>query len=228
MAKKTISMKRYLELAQVFHWATKEHYQLMLTGKTGRHSRTEKILPRLVEKNKLVALPYHNRLIYSAPRRCRGKNSFNARKIEHGLACTECLVRIWLSKKDGEIISEKHFSKFRIIPEFGIRYPTGTLLLVEFSTPDNFRRRGLMRSKVERYEKNMNVILHQFNSERGVVLFIMEASAEAVKRFRQRIVTLDVPIYAVDWESFQSIKYGKQLSEPIYFWEDGNAYPLTK
>jgi len=44
----------FLEAAQVFHWATKRHFQLWFTGRQAkRHRRTEVVLRRLSERKKL-------------------------------------------------------------------------------------------------------------------------------------------------------------------------------
>lgn len=127
MARHTIPIDRYIEAAQVFHWFTKEHIILWLLGFLKRHRRTESVLLRLVRKGKLHSLKFGKRLIYIVPRKTKGKLPVllkekpgyepkrteaaikQKNKIEHGLACTECLVRFFLSRTDGEIIAERYF-----------------------------------------------------------------------------------------------------------------------
>src|SRR6185503_8795916 len=123
--------------AQVFHWFTKEHIILWLWGFLKRHRRTESVLPKLVQKGKLRSVKFGKRLVYTVPRRTKGKlpelqrekhgyepkvseEAISGRnKIVHGLACTECLVRFWRSRMDGEIISERYFYGLGAVPEWG-------------------------------------------------------------------------------------------------------------
>lgn len=228
MSRHSISKKRYLEVGQVFHWATREHYQLLLTGRSGRHSRTEKVLPRLVKERKLIARIHGRRLVYAVPRKARSATSKSHQSIEHGLACSECLVRIWLSRADGEIIAEKYFRKFPIIPEWGIRYPHHVLLLLEFSTEDNFNRFSLINGKLNRYLQNLDRISKAFNCHSSTVLFVMDVRRERVERFVRSHHPTGVPFLFTDYETFQKVPIGNQLASAIYLWEDGNSYPLAK
>ena len=228
MGRHSISKKRYLEVGQVFHWATQEHYQLLLTGRSGRHSRTEKILPRLVKEKKLVARLHGRRLVYAVPRKGRSVKSRTFQFVEHGLACTECLVRIWLSRTDGEIIAEKHFRKFKIIPEWGIRYPHQVLLLMEFSTEDNFNRYGLIRSKLARYLQSLASIGKAFGCHSTIVLFVFDVKRESVERFVRNYYPTGVPFFFTDYQTFLKVPVRRQITAPIYIWEDGNSYPLAK
>ncbi|MDD1777314.1 MAG: hypothetical protein LUQ65_04025, partial [Candidatus Helarchaeota archaeon] len=148
MAKHFISQKDYLKAAQVFHWASKEHYQLWFTGRMGRHRRTEVMLPRLVRKGKLRVCRLGRKFFYAAPRK-----GHDLSKVYHGLGCTEALVRFWRSKMDCTIIPEKDFRGFGIVPEWGLLYHELHLLLFEFCTLDNSKRPGLIKSKISRYEK---------------------------------------------------------------------------
>src|SRR5258707_14355714 len=73
MARNTIPMDRYIEAAQVFHWATKEHFSLWVTGRLDRHRRTESGLYNLVLKDRLRCVRVGQRLVYTDPRRNKGK-----------------------------------------------------------------------------------------------------------------------------------------------------------
>src|SRR5215211_6810238 len=73
MARHTIPIDRYIEAAQVFHWFTKEHIILWFLGALKRHRRTESVLLRLVRKGKLRSVKYGKRLVYTVPRRTKGK-----------------------------------------------------------------------------------------------------------------------------------------------------------
>jgi hypothetical protein len=228
MGRHSISKKRYLEVGQVFHWATREHYELIFTGRLGRHGRTEKILPQLVKEKKLIARSYGRRFVYTVPRKGRSSKRQSFQFIEHGLACTECLVRIWLSRTDGEIIAEKHFRKFKIIPEWGIRYPHRVLLLMEFSTEDNFNRFSLMKSKRERYSKNLESISRVFDCHSTIVLFIFDVNRDRVERFVKKNHPTGVEFFFTDYHTFLKAPLRKQLTSPIYIWEDGKSYSLAK
>src|SRR5258706_10855683 len=156
MARNTIPMDRYIEAAQVFHWATKEHFSLWFTGRLDRHRRTESVLHKLVLKDRLRCVRFGKRLVYTVPRRTKGKIPtlvtekktyeagvseaavIGANKIVHGLACTESLIRFWRSRADGEIVAERFFYGLGAVPEWGIRYPNGKMLLFEFCTKSNF------------------------------------------------------------------------------------------
>ncbi len=144
-----IRQKDFLEAAQVFHWATRDHFVMWFTGTTERHRRTEALLPKFVSRGLLKSFSYGNRLVYSVPRRCRGTQLY----IEHGLGCTEGLVRIWRSDMDCTIIPERYLKGNGNVPEWGIRYPNRKLLLFEYCTLKNFYKSGLVKGKINRYIK---------------------------------------------------------------------------
>ncbi len=217
----TFSKDKYLEIAQLFHWATREHYIMWFTGRLDRHRRTEVMLPRLVKKGKLVAVRHGNRFVYSAPRRKNGL-------IDHGLGCTEGLVRIWRSRMDGTIIPERYFRGFGSVPEWGIWYPNGKLLLYEYSSKNNFEQARIVKTKVTKYQTNLPDLTFNFVADEAVVLFVIDISRERVKNFIERIAP-DGPFFFTDYESFKKVPIGEQLKAPIYFWgEDGKEYTLSK
>src|SRR5262245_668088 len=130
MAKQTIPLEKYIEASHVFHWAKKRHYELWFTGQTRtRHRRTEHVLNRLVKNGRLNEVWYEGVKNYTDKR--------HTAEIVHGLACTECLVRLYLSDRQGTVIPERYFKGFGAVPEVGILYPNGTALLLEFSTKRN-------------------------------------------------------------------------------------------
>ncbi len=218
MALHYISQKEYLQAAQWFHWASKEHYQLWFTGRTGRHRRTEVMLHRLVKKGKLRTTRAGRKLLYAAPRK-----GYDLGKVDHGLACTEALVRFWRSKMDCKIIPEKAFRGFGIVPEWGLLYPSSQLLLFEFCTMNNSKRPGLVKSKITRYEHHLPEISNWFGGE-GFVVFVMDIPKIEVEKF----VTGD-NLFFTDYETFKQVPLGSQLAAPIYIWgADKERYPLAK
>ena len=265
MARNTIPIDRYVEAAQVFHWATKEHFILWFTGDALRHRRTESVLHKLVQKGKLRSVRFGKRLVYTVPRRTKGKIPtlvkdktayeagvsekavLGANKIIHGLACTESLVRLWRARTDGEIIAERHFYGLGAVPEWGIRYPNGKMLLFEFCTKSNFLFSNNMNGKLSAYQAHLQDIESKFNAE-AVVLFVLDISRDNVERYvgsldgrsapspTANASALHVgdtfpfnPLFFTDYETFLKVPIGKQLTEPIYFWcHDGRLYPLSK
>ena len=95
MSRVTIRKSIYLKWGQLFQYATADHYKQVLTGSTERHKRTEVMLPRLVREGKLRTFKHGRVLVYAVPRYTQGKDIF----VEHGLACTEGLVRFWRSTR---------------------------------------------------------------------------------------------------------------------------------
>ena len=188
---RTISGYEYLEAAQKFHWAKKEHY-IRWFGKEGRHRRTETMLHRLVGKGKLVARNYGRPLIYTVPRRK------NDDKIEHGLACTEGLVRFWNSRK-GEVIPEHKFRRNKIVPEWGIKYD-GKILLYEFCTHDNYKR-GKVKLKVTGYANYLYNIESQFKAE-AIVLFVIDADRWAVDGWVQENMPVGEQFFLLIMKTF--------------------------
>lgn len=264
MARHTIPIYKYLEAAQVFHWFTKEHIILWLLGFLKRHRRTESVLLKLVRKGKLRSVKFGKRLVYTVPRRTKGKLPVLLRekpsyepklteeairqknKIEHGLACTECLVRFFLSRTDGEIIAERFFYKLRVVPEWGIRFPHGVLLLLEYSTEDNFERTNMMKGKINAYIRHLEKIEEKFEAK-AIVLFVIDVPRVKVEGFVNTVKREDGsgaaglpaalyegdtfplnPFFFTDYKTLLSIPIGQQLAAPIYFWTDGKEYPLKK
>lgn len=167
-------IENYLEASEVFHWAYMSHYVRWMTGRSGRHQRTEKVLKRLVKNGKLKAMMYGKRLVYTRRR--------TPLQLYHGLQTTECLVRLHNVKRDGVAIPERYFRKLGAVPEFGILYPDGTLLLVEFSTKSNFFFTGMMSGKLNAYRKNLKGIEEKFNGK-AKVIFILDVPRETVERY---------------------------------------------
>jgi hypothetical protein len=223
--KHTVSQKRYLQAAQVFHWATQEHYNLWFTGSTSRSKRTEAILPRLVKSGSLVAVKYHKKLAYAAPRLARHPGYYY--KVDHGLGCTEGLIRFWWSDMKAEIIEERHFAGCGSIPEWGLRYDSGKMILYEYCTADNFTRTNMVKSKLAAYRNHLENINHKFN-RKGIIVFVCDVPREKVTSYIEKNKPTGLPVYFTDYATFKTVEIGKQLSTPIYLWgEDGQSYPLV-
>ena len=114
-----------------------------------------------------------------------------------------------------EIIPEKSFRGGGVIPEWGVRFSNGKLLLFEFCTEDNFERYGLVKGKMTRYK--------QIYPE-ALVLFVIDVEREKVEKFVS--TGTGENFFLTDYETFKSIPIGQQLTAPIHIWEDGKTYPL--
>jgi hypothetical protein len=264
MARHTIPIDRYIEAAQVFHWFTKEHIILWFLGALKRHRRTESVLLRLVQKGKLRSVRFGKRLVYTVPRRTKGKvpvllkekSAYEPKvseaaiagrnKIVHGLACTECMVRVYRARTDGEIIAERYFYGLGAVPEWGIRYQNGKILLFEFSTESNFLYSNMMKGKINAYIRHLEKIEEKFQA-RAIVLFVIDVPRITVEGFvgslRRDVGSVADgdqsastegdrfplnPFWFTDYQTFLGVPIGQQLSAPIYIWLDGKEYPLKK
>lgn len=223
----SIPQEEYLKASQYFHWATKEHFILWLTGSLKRHRRTEVMLPRLAKRyelnreRSLFATKYGKRLVYSCPRKIR--NSQHILRIEHGLGCTEVLTRFYISYKNVEVIEEREFRGCGCIPESGLIYPNRTMFLFEFSTEHDFMYSNRINSKLLAYKNNLWKINERFKAQ-GVVIFVIDVQRERIEKYLKDAPK--VPAYFTDYDSFKKVPIGQQLTAPIYLWE-GVSYPLS-
>jgi len=208
----SISQGAFLKVAQVFNWASKEHYLLWFTGARQRSRRIEILLKRMTDQGKLVSVGYGKKLIYIAP---RYRQSGYFYQVEHGLGVTEGLVRFIISDRSGVIIPERKFRGFGVRPEFGIVYKEG-ILLYEFCTRDNARRMNVLRIKLINYAKFV---------DKHTVVFVMDLPRDDVRSIVRKLRPQG-PYLFTDHDTFLSVPLGQQLIIPIYIWEDGNEYPL--
>jgi len=237
-------MELYIEASQVFHWATKRHFQLWFTGQeNNRHRRTESVLQRLSKQGKMRSIRYGKKLIYIAPKHVKGKKTdelYGLSKVVHGLACTEGLVRFYRARTEGVVVAERFFYGCGSVPEWGIIYPEGTMLLFEYCTKSNFFFSGKVKGKLQAYSRNLEKIESKFNSK-AVVVFVFDVPKRVVENFvlgeRHVGSVADAPpnsagalssAFFTDQESFLKVPIGQQLIAPIYYWNDGKQYPLRK
>ncbi len=228
----TPSEDYYLEVMLVSVWWMMRHLQILFTGQTHtRHRRTETVLRRLTKKGKLRAVQYGKKLIYAVPRRSKStkEDEFAGfSKVAHGLAVTECLVRFYRSNPDGTLIAEREFTKLGAVPEWGILYPHGTLLLIEFSTKHDFLFSGKMLGKLAAYQRNLEHIESKFQAKASVV-FVVDVRREILERYLASRLMKEGPFFFTDYKTFLNVRIGEALFEPIYIWTaNGKAYPLTK
>lgn len=239
MPKASISQERYLGASQLFHWATKDHYNIWFNGSTERCRRTESILPRLskkwenpkTRKRSLFSINFGKRKVYTCPRRVSryGKEFGIFLKVEHGLGVTECIVRLWRSNMKSTVIEERLFygSKCGSIPDVGLKYTNGKMILVEYTSKNNFLRYNNIKNKLSHYRSNLWRIDERFKCS-SILLFVIDIPREKLQRFVEEIRPAGLPVFFTDFDSFKDILIGSQLTAPIYIWgEDGSNGPLT-
>lgn len=228
------TQKKYLEVAQFFHWATRDHYNIWLYGSTDRNYRTEAILPRLAKRyanrnqrrHSLFATQYGKRMVYTCPRRIR--NTDRIQKIGHGLGVTECLVRFWRANMETTVIDERFFYRLGSVPDVGFQYHKGNLLLVEYCSKSNFEQYSVIKNKIAAYKRNLWQIEEKFGGK-GIIVFVIDVPQDVLQRFIWEVMPTGLPAFFTDFETFKNVPIGEQLSASIYLWgEDGKTYPLTQ
>src|SRR6266487_2408313 len=178
MAKKyTDYLQDYLDAAEVLHYGTNKEFDLLLFGSEKRSGISEKCLPYLYRKGKLKRTNLGKQFVYM-PRRVRNTNEMYP-KLKHYVECARCLARIWRSMPEGEIIPEREFFGLGCIPEWAIWYPGGTILPGEFCTESNYRYGGLLRGKIDAYQRHLPQMEAKFGAE-AVVLFVIDMPRETV------------------------------------------------
>ena len=221
MAKRpSITKRNFLKKSQVFHFFTRTQAVRFFKGHSGQDKRIQVLLPHSERKGKLKARWYQGRKVYVVPRKGR-------LNIDHGLACTECLVRIWRARPYGEVYPEKDFKTYPMVPEWAIRYPNERMLLFEFSTADNSNRYALMKKKVDKYIENLHLIENDYQAK-CTVLFVMDISKVKVEKFVEGIIPADA-LFFINYRTFLTIHSNEVLTAPVYIWGgDGKTYPLSR
>jgi hypothetical protein len=126
------------------------------------------------------------------------------------------------------VVEERFFYRCGSVPEFGLRYPNGKMILVEFSTENDFTYNNRMKGKLATYGRHLWEINEKFNAD-SMVVFVLDVPREWVENFVLDIRPTGLPVFFTDYDTFKSVPIGQQLSTPIYIWgEDGKAYPLTE
>src|SRR5687767_5269776 len=124
----SVSVRKFLDVA---HWATKRQIQLYIRGAAPpRDGPIEKALLRMEKGKKVRVVQYKvtDQKCYALPRKTKNFNPLDQVRLYHGLACTECMVRLYRSNTKCEVIPERAFRGLGSVPEGGILYPQGSLL----------------------------------------------------------------------------------------------------
>jgi hypothetical protein len=174
-----------LRAVKVFRYVTRFILILFFGGGEKRIKVVEKTLPVLEREGRIFFEWYRGEKVYSIPRKKRGKPV----SIAHEIACALILVLLWRCRMaESEIVPERAFRGFGIVPEGGIRYSKerNTMLVLEYCTDSNFKHGGVMKSKITRYIKYLPQMEMKFG-RRITVLFVLDIERNEVKEFARRM-----------------------------------------
>lgn len=196
----TTAQKGYLSAAEVFHCATRDHFVIWMTGKTGRHSRTERALPALVKKGYLVSLPYGKKNLYATPDRVRLSSLGNKLAVNpyHGLCVTDIILR-WICRFPiSTLLSERVCRAYRwgIYPECAFLFVADRSFLLEFCTRDNVEQ-GKVKLKANKYREVLDEIQFSLNSVIEV-FFILDIRPNEIEKHVQ-----DGPFRFMAYDTFK-------------------------
>lgn len=196
--------------------------QRLYTHSTDRLKWLEYYLPPLEKEGKISSTWFNGEKVYQL-----GKKKPNKAHIPHHQICGEALLRIKDAIPKVKFYSERKFRGFKLgaVPDWAAFFLSGSMLFFEYSTADNFSRKGLMKNKVEQYQESLERIESYFGGW-GIVLFVIDAPRLDVEIFAKEFP--DDALYFVDLCSFMKVGKCDQLDAPIYIWGfDGGSYPLN-
>ena len=177
-----------LAAVRILRYVTRSILLLFFAGGNRRIKALEKMLPALERDGLLCVDKYEGEKVYSIARENKGKPV----SIAHEIACALILVLFWRCRMaEGEIVPERKFRSFGIVPEAGIRYSKerGTMIVFEHCTRKNFKHGGVMKSKITRYIKYLPLMEKKFG-RRITVLFVLDIERSEVKAFVKRLEKL--------------------------------------
>jgi hypothetical protein len=215
--------QRYLKMAQALDgWIKMEDFARIAAGRNRFH-QADSVVGWLARSNRLHWQKYHRRKVYIVPRLAKGQFFSDGRNIAHSLGSTDVRVRIAISDREAQIISERYFRINRllgIIPDGGFLFPNGWVLLYEFCTQDNSQRLNVLRWKVHQYQRILE------DKRQYQVLFVLDIPSERVMETVRKL-SHHSAIFYIDYATFQRVPFGQQLSAAIYLnGSSGQLYPL--
>jgi hypothetical protein len=229
-----------LSAVKMLRRVTRAVLVLFFGGDVRRIKALEKLLPALEREGRLFSERVEREKVYSIP----GKANERPVSLAHEIACALILVLLWRCRlmEDREIVPERAFRGFGIVPEGGIRYSAErkTMLILEYSTRSNFAHGGVMKSKITRYKKYLPDLEAKFKRY-VTVLFVIDTERHKVKEFIRRMQKIldepvmsgldgspEYPFFFTDYQTFKTVSVGQALTAKIYFWNDGNEWRLTE
>jgi hypothetical protein len=220
---------RFSEFMDVAHQASKRQIQIGVRGFANPKYTTLERFLKTRERNGKLRVAWmkdskHGTIkVYAKPQKTRNFDPENFEDLYHGYCCTECLIR-FMTAKEGEAIPEKYFRGYGRVPEFGMRYENGKLLLLEFSTKHDVGYTGKLRGKLNGYDDCLSAIERDF-SARSVVVFVLDVDRDRVRTIVDSYKPSD-QFFFTDFDTFKRVPMGQALIAPIYIWKDGKEYPL--
>jgi hypothetical protein len=182
-----ITRDEILRAVRIFRYVTRFVLLLFFAGGKRRIKALERLLPAL-EREGLLLVDWHKgEKVYWVARENKGKPV----SIAHEIACALILVLFWRCRMaEGEIVPERKFRGFGIVPEAGLRYSKerGTMLLFELCRRVNFKHGGVMKSKITRYIKYLPQIEARFGRQ-ITVLFVLDIERSEVRKFEHRMAS---------------------------------------
>jgi hypothetical protein len=184
-----------LRIVKLLRWVTRFILILFFGGGMKRIKALEQLLPALERDGLLFSEWHKGEKVYSIAR----KKSVKPVSMDHEIACALILVLLWRCRmEESEIVQERAFRSFDIVPEAGIRYSEerGTMLIFEYCTRSNYKHGGVMKSKITRYKKHLPLLEAKF--KRNItVLFVIDIERSEVREFVRRLShLLDVTGYS--------------------------------
>lgn len=219
-----ITINDVLKIIRLLRRSTRFVLVLFFGGGERRIKALEKILPVLEKEGKIVSDWYKGEKVYSVARRKRVKPV----SMEHEIICAFLLVVFWRCRmEESEIIPERFFRGFDIVPEGGLRYSEGrgTMLVFEYCTRSNFKHGGVMKSKITRYVKSLSRMEAKF--KRSItVLFVIDIDRSDVLSFVKKLsLQFTSEAFSV-FDGFEERSVGSVADGDASAFPEGDRFPL--
>jgi hypothetical protein len=211
-----------LRAIRLLRWVTRLILVLFFGGGAKRIKALERLLPALEREGWIFAEWYRGEKVYSIARKRRVKPV----SMEHEIACALILILLWRCRmEESEIVPERAFRGFGIVPEAGIRYSEerNTMILIEYESSKDYKR--AMKGKITRYKRYLPEMEAKF--KRNItVLFVIDVERSKVKDFVMRVRHLlnmnDFADFDGTWERKDGSAGGG--TPPSYV---GDTFPLN-
>lgn len=214
-----------LRAVRVFRYVTRFILILFFGGGAKRIKVLEKMLPTLEGEGRILFEWHKGEKVYSIPRKGRGKPV----SMDHEVVCALILVLLWRCRmgEDCEVVQERAFRGFGIVPEGGIRYSKerNTMLVLEYCTRSNFKHGGVMKSKITRYIKYLPQMEAKFG-RRITVLFVLEIERNQVKEFARRMGHLFSEANSSGFDGLWEREAGSDAVGVPTAFDGGDRFPL--
>jgi hypothetical protein len=217
-----ITIDDILRAVRIFRYVTRFILLLFFTGGARRIKALEKMLPALEREGRLHYEWHRGEKVYSIPREKRVKPV----SMDHELACALILVLLWRCRmEEGEIVPERAFRGFGVVPEGAIRYSKerNTMIVIEYETNKDHKR--ATKSKITRYIKYLPLMEAKFQ-RRITVLFVLDIDRPEVIDFVKR---MEKTFREADFSDFDGSGQREDGSvadgDPSAF-DEGDRFPL--